>query len=94
MKIHGISRKWKHPIYVHLKKHYCPECHAQLGTEKVSRIVNSKSEEAKNFDFSLGDGYMTGNVKFVWTEFKCPGCGRQFKVDEMKKIEKRQKDGK
>lgn len=31
---------------------------------------------------------MIGNVKFIWTEFKCPHCGKQISVEEMKQIEK------
>ena len=31
---------------------------------------------------------MIGNVKFIWTEFKCPQCGKQLSVEEMKQIEK------
>ena len=53
--------------------------------------MNSRSPEAKDFDFSTFDSYMIGNVKFIWTEFQCPACGKQISIDEMKKIEKEQK---
>ena len=88
MKCYNIKRIFKNPIYVHLKKHYCPDCNSLLNKIKVSQIVNSNSEEALKFDFEFVDTYMIGNVKFIWTEFKCPHCGRQISVEEMKQIEK------
>ena len=91
MKYQHIQRIFKSPFYVNWKKHYCPECHERLKKIKVSKIVNSRSPEAKDFDFSTFDSYMIGNVKFIWTEFQCPACGKQISIDEMKKIEKEQK---
>lgn len=87
MKYQHIQWKVKNPFYVHLKKHKCPYCGVTLKTQKVSKIVNSNSEEAKNFDFQSFDTFMIGNVKFIWTEFLCPNCNRHFSIDEMKKIE-------
>ena len=55
MKIYGVKRIWSSPIFLHLKKHYCPACNSKLKPTKVAKVVNSKSEEAKNFDFSAGD---------------------------------------
>ena len=53
MKIHGVKREWSRPFWVRFKKHHCPACNALLTTIKVSKIVNSKSEEAKNFGFFI-----------------------------------------
>ncbi len=64
MKIHGIKREWRNPIFC-LKKHDCPICGRLLRKVKISKVVNSNSEEAKDFDFSNGDTYLTGNIKFV-----------------------------
>ena len=63
MKMHGVKREWSHPIFC-MKKHYCPHCNEMLEKTKTETIVNSKSEEAKNYDFSQpgGDGYMMGNI--------------------------------
>lgn len=80
----------KDPIYVNFVKHYCPHCNGLLKKVKVSRIVNSYSPEAKDFDFSTFDSYMIGNVKFIWSELHCENCNINFTVDEMKKIEKEQ----
>ena len=88
MKIHGMKRTFQNPFYVNFKKHYCPDCNVRLIKIKVSKVVNWKSEEAKNFDFSACDSFMIGNIKFIWTEFQCPECKRQITIDEMKRIEK------
>lgn len=51
-------------IYIYLTKHDCPTCGTRLGRTRVSRIVNSKSEEAKDFDFGFVDYDLRGDVKF------------------------------
>ncbi|MBE6779614.1 MAG: hypothetical protein E7545_01410 [Ruminococcaceae bacterium] len=73
--------------YVSLTKHKCPHCANALKTVKVSRVVNSNSHEAKDFDFGLWDITVKGDVKFTWKEFECPECRAHFTVDELKKIE-------
>lgn len=75
-------------FYTMFKKHYCPQCGKLLQRVKVSKIVNSKSPEAKNFDFSLGDSFMIGDVEFIWKEFRCPDCKINISIDEMRKIER------
>ena len=90
MKHKHVQRIFKNPPYVNFKKHYCPECHSKLKKIKVSKIVNSSSPESEEFDFQSGETYMIGNVKFIWTEFQCPACGKKFSIDKMKSIERRQ----
>ena len=75
-------------FYTLLKKHYCPNCKNRLRLVKKSKIVNSNSPEAKNYDFNLGDGFMYGNVKFVWKEFRCPTCQKEFTIEDVKRIER------
>ena len=91
MKYQHVQRICKNPLYVNLKKHYCPDCKAKLEKQKVSKIVNSRSEEAKNFKFEFGESFMIGDVKFIWTEFYCPTCEKRISIDEMRRIEKEQK---
>ncbi len=90
MKIHGVKREWSRPFWVKFKKHFCPNCKGLLTTTKVSKIVNSKSDEAKNYDFSSpgGDTYMIGNVKFIRSEFFCPECAKNYSIDEIFSTEK------
>lgn len=90
MKYQHVQRIYKDPFYVRLKKHYCPDCGAVLNVIKVSKIVNSKSEDASNFEFEFGESFMIGNVKFIWDEFECPICNKRFSIKEMKQIEKNQ----
>ena len=91
MKIHGAKREWSRPFWVRFKKHHCPACNALLTTIKVSKVVNSKSEEAKNFDFSSGDTCMVGNIKFIWTKFQCNVCNNSYSLQEIRENEKKTK---
>ena len=75
-------------IYTKFKKHDCPNCGTQLGLIKVSKVVNSKSPEAKDFGFSNSEGFICGDVKFIWKEFECPGCKSHYSVEELKGIER------
>ncbi len=91
MKIHGVKREWRKPFWVHFKKHDCPNCTELLTTTKVSKVVNSKSEEAKDYDFSNVDTYMIGNIKFIRTAFHCPACGKTYSLQEIRESEKKSK---
>ena len=86
MKIHGIKREWSHPIFC-IKKHYCPYCNEGLEKTKSETVVNSKSEEAKNYDFSSGDSFLVGNIKFIRTVFRCNKCGKTYTIKEVKENE-------
>ena len=89
MKAQHVKRSWTRPFFVNFKKHYCPVCSGELTKVKVSRVVNSDSEEAKDFDFSSsGEGYMIGNVKFIWIEFTCAKCSRNYSIDDIYRFEK------
>ena len=78
------------PFYVYCKKHACPECETRLKTNYDSVVMNSNSPEAENYDFSIagGDSYLTGDVEFRISYFKCPKCEFAISFDEMKKREK------
>lgn len=77
-----------HPIFVFMKKHFCPHCKAALTVETAHHLVNSRSEEAKNYDFSTEDGRMIGTVDFRNQYFACPNCHAEFSVEELWKMEK------
>ena len=85
MKAHGIKREWSHPIFS-MRKHYRPYCNERLEKAKAETVVNSKSEEAKNFDFSNGDGFMVGNIKLIRTIFRCNKCDKTYTIKEIKKV--------
>ena len=89
MTIHGVKREWSHPIFC-IKKHTCPYCNEILEKIKTETVVNSKSEEAKHYDFSQagGDGYMMGNIKFIKTAFRCGKCDKTYSIKELLDAEK------
>ena len=91
MKIHGVKRECSNPFWVRFKKHYCPICTGLLTVTKVSKVVNSSSEEAKDYDFSSADTHMIGNVKFIQTAFHCAACDKAFSIREIREIERSKK---
>lgn len=77
------------PFYVHLKKHFCPQCGKKVELRYFSKIVNSKSPEAKDYDFSVGDTFFVGDVEFRTIYFYCSNCRFDISFQEMKKHEKK-----
>ena len=76
------------PFYVHWKKHACPKCGGKVELRYVSKTANSKSPEAKDYDFSAGDTCYVGDVEFRTRCFYCPKCKIYIFFQEMKKFEK------
>jgi hypothetical protein len=68
----------------------------RLKTGYNSVVVNSKSPETKDYNFTIGagDSYYKGDVEFRTSFFRCTNCYFQISFDEMKKIEKYQKESK
>ena len=89
--IMGKKRINNDVVYTRFKKHYCPHCGVRLKCVNVSRIVNSHSKEAKNFDFTFVDSFLVGDIEFTWKEFQCPKCLQQFSVQSVKKMEREAK---
>lgn len=79
------------PFYVHLKKHFCPKCEKKLELRYISKIVNSNSPEAKEYDFFVGDTFFIGDVEFRTRYFYCTSCQLDISFKEMKHIEKRKR---
>ena len=80
------------PIYLYLKKHYCPQCSHLLKVIISSRVIYPGLEESEqqNLDFSMvGGAYQSGAVKIMYNEFECPQCNCRITVDKMKEIEGR-----
>ncbi len=84
----GYKREYNDILYFR-KDHFCPDCETKLVKVPVSKVVNSRSPEAKDFDFSMpgGGGFLVGNIQFTWDEFECPNCKKHLTVNEMKEIE-------
>ena len=83
---HGYKREYNDVLYFK-KDHFCPDCKTKLEKIPVSKVVNSSSPEAKDFDFSMFDTYMVGDIKFTWDEFECSNCKKHLTVNEMKEYE-------
>ena len=79
------------PFYIHFKKHFCFKCGSKLELRYVCEVINSKSPEAKNYDFSLGDTFLVGDVEFRTGYFYCTNCKKGISIQEMKKREKDRK---
>jgi hypothetical protein len=62
--IHGVKLDFEGTFFCK-KDHYCPVCDSKMESYKAEKVVNSESLEAKQYDFSMADTYMFGNVKFV-----------------------------
>ena len=90
--IHGISYQYNCSWFYLKKRHFCPSCKSLLERKKREVVVNSESEEAKNYDFSCVDTYLHGNIKFVTFYFECPSCRTVYEISELKTLEKRRKD--
>ncbi|MBD5470030.1 MAG: hypothetical protein HDR19_02620 [Lachnospiraceae bacterium] len=102
--IHDLSVSWKgmvktmlngikytyrgNPFWTHLKKHFCPNCGTKVKFGRERKIVNSRSYEAKFYDFSCGDTFLIGDVEFRIRCFYCPNCDINISFDDMKKYER------
>ena len=69
-----------------LRKHKCVDCKVKLKRKKASKIINTKSEEAKNYSFHIHHNTMTGDVKISWYEFECPICKKSFTLEELETV--------
>lgn len=90
--IHGVSYQYNCSWFYLRKRHFCPNCKAVLQRKKREVVVNSESEEAKNYDFSCVDTYLHGNIKFVTFYFECPCCRTAYEIRELNTLEKRRRD--
>lgn len=70
-------------FYIHLKKHCCPECGGRVQVRYISKLVNAKSPEAKQYDFSS----LTGEIELRTIYFYCPKCKQNISFEDMKNFE-------
>ena len=75
-------------LYAVLKKHFCPICGSKLKFSYMSKIVNSDSPQSAEYDFSLADNYLVGEIEFRKRCFYCPKCDLKISFnDDVKKFE-------
>jgi len=92
--IQGIQgHKRYYSIFARLGKHYCPYCYNLLQLKRKKQIVNSESEEAKDFDFTLmfEGSNLHGNIEFTWDLLYCKHCDLEISVRDMKNYERERK---
>lgn len=78
----------EHSYSARIGKHYCPYCHSLLQVKQKKQIVNSESEEAKNFDFSSGGEALIGNIEFKWDIFYCEHCNKEIPTGDIYQYER------
>jgi uncharacterized protein YbaR (Trm112 family) len=89
MLINGVIREWSNPLFIYFRTHLCPFCNKSLIPVKTSIVIHSHSDEAKDYDFSSGDGYLQGNVKFIRTALFCKDCNKTYTINEIKESERK-----
>ena len=76
------------PFYL-LRKHYCPLCSELLTRKRNEVIVNSKSKEAENYDFTGFKMLLMGNVMFITFYYECEKCSKEYSIDELMEEERK-----
>ena len=88
--IQGYSHEYNFSI--RFRKYYCPMCDELLKIKKVSKVVNSESEEAKDYDFRIsageGDRRIRGNVEFSREVLHCQKCDVEVSAEDAKKYKR------
>ncbi len=89
--IHGKITRYDCSWFYLIRRHLCPNCKTVLERNKREIVVNSKSDEAKNYDFSCVDTFLHGNIKFVTYYFECTKCRAIYEISELKALDKTQR---
>ena len=84
--IQGYSASYS--ISGRIGKHYCHTCNELLKIIRVEKVVNSESEEAKDFDFSFDEGRKIGNVKFSRDIYYCAKCDSEISIRDQRQYER------
>lgn len=86
--IHGSKVQFNCSLFFIIKIHYCFHCKTRLKRKKREKVVNSESDEAKKYDFSMLDTFLHGNIKFITYYYECPKCNAIYEINELKKLER------
>ncbi|GHV78035.1 hypothetical protein AGMMS49942_28560 [Spirochaetia bacterium] len=79
------------PTNTFIKKHFCPYCQSKLETRMDTKIVNTHSPEAKEFDRFIDIDFI-GDVEVSYYVFHCEACDKEYKLDDIEIYEKRLND--
>lgn len=89
--VSGVKKDTGSFVYMRLMKHDCPVCGKQMKVVRLTKVVKAKTKEAKNFDFTACDLSLGDKVKFIWYEFKCKDCDKNYTEADLRVIEKQKK---
>lgn len=67
-----------------MNKYYCPKCNEMLKAITTGNFVNARSSAVNGTN-------MLGNMKTYKTEFQCPICRLRYTIEELRKIEQKNK---
>lgn len=70
---------------IHFKKHNCPKCGGRVQVRYISKHINAKSPEAKDFDLLN----LTEDIELRTIYFYCPICRIDISLDDMKNFERK-----
>ena len=74
-----------------LRKNCCPKCGTEFSSTTVSKTVNQKAPNTKNFKFTLSDTFIVCNEVSIRREYQCSVCKRKYIINEIKETKKSQK---
>ena len=89
--IKAVKKDTGNLVYMRIKKHNCPICDKQMKVIRMSKVVKAKTKEAASFSFQACEMPLGEKVKFIWYEFKCRECGKQYTEADMRAHDKEMK---
>ena len=68
--------------------HFCRSCGRELKKVRRAEVLERGSELELELIrvYSISER-RTGRTKYHWTEFRCPGCGMRYNIDDVRKME-------
>lgn len=66
------------PLKIKFRNHNCFLCNHPLTIIKHKKVVDSKSEEARYYDFTIGELSFTGKCEFIHKIFYCSKCKKEL----------------
>lgn len=74
------------PIYVFLKRHYCPKCNKKMSTSYTNQVLSEKNITSSSSD--ICDSTFSGDLEIRNYFFWCSHCDFKISLSDMKNYEK------
>ncbi len=78
-------------FFSYFQYHFCPMCKSKLLHKKNKKIVKSTSSSSKNYDFGSGEFELHGDIEFIFDEYECNKCNKNYNAAQVKRFEKEKK---